>query len=214
VYYDLLSFAGDIQPQFDAASCGISGCHDRQSQIAGFVLLPAPAPGSDAMWTNLQFATGRVNLGVIPFVAEDTALYRRATDRHAGVAIADPDALRAWLEDASARFRDRPLDRFDSAVFAIQIQPGLDRASCTLAGCHDIAYGAPFGLHAVPAVGSVEMAANLEIVTGMIDLRASRPEDTVFYTRATDNHAGTVLVDEDALALAAWIRDAMDVDAE
>jgi len=209
VYYDPLTFASSIQPDLDQASCAVSGCHDPRTAIRGFILLPAPSFGSFEMWSNLQFVTIGVDIAVSPFVAEDNSFFRRATDGHAGSAVSDPEALRAWLEDAAARYPD-PQGRFDPDLFEGVIQPSLDSAGCGLSGCHDPQSQIRFHLYPNPAPGSYELETNLQTVIDLIDLGSPSVEDTVFYIRATDNHAGLTLTSPQAVALAAWIQAAMD----
>lgn len=209
VYYDPLTFAGTIQVDMDLANCAVSGCHDASSGYGGFVLIPAPSFGSFEMWSNLQFVTSRVDLAVTPFVAENSSFYRWATDNHAFSAVADPEALRDWLEDAAARY-PRTSGSFDADVFERLIQPSLDDSGCGVAGCHEPQGGLPFPLFPRPARGSVELATNLQAVIDLIDLGAPSVEDTVFYIRATDNHAGRTLTSPQAVALVDWIQAAMD----
>lgn len=207
VYYDALVYAESIQPLFDAASCGVSGCHDARTPVLGFVLQAFPARGSAEMWSNLQFVSNSVDLAANPFVAEDTLMYRRATDGHAGPPISDHEALLSWLEAAAARY-PRPTEIFDVVVFEGAIQPSLDAASCSVAGCHAPEAIRPT-LFANPAPGSAEMRANFDEVTRLIDLNALSYQDTAFYIRATDNHAGRTVDVAGEAALESWISSAL-----
>lgn len=103
IHYDLQAFASTIQPLMDAAGCANAGCHGAEARAGNFDL--TTAAGSVEIWSNLQAVTSRVDLTATPFAAEDSLFYRKATATHRGSnAIGDPEALRAWLADAAARF--------------------------------------------------------------------------------------------------------------
>lgn len=207
VFYDAWDFHQFVQPLFDAASCGTAGCHDPRTAILGFALHPYPERGSAEMWSNLNFVTHRVDLTDDSFVPENTVIFQRSTDNHAGTTISDPEALRSWFEDAAARAR--PQQVFDVAVFEQVIQPSLDAAGCNVAGCHSPGSLEP-SLFLNPAPGSLEMHENFTRVTRYIDLYAPSYADSVFYIRATDNHGGRVLDAGGAAALESWINAAME----
>ncbi len=95
---------------------------------------------------------------------------------------------------------------YDPLTFAGTIQADLDRSRCSVSGCHD-AMGrlGEFVLIPAPAFGSFEMWSNLQFVTSRVDLARSpfAAEGSVFYQRATDNHAGSEILDPEALR--AWL---------
>jgi hypothetical protein len=95
--FDADAFANDIQPMLDA-SCAYAACHAIETSATGFGLFPEPDPGSPEMNANLRAAAERVDLSLE--LAEDTLLYVRATDSHLNVVIAQPELLRAWIQDA------------------------------------------------------------------------------------------------------------------
>jgi hypothetical protein len=91
---------------------------------------------------------------------------------------------------------------YDPLTFAGTIQVDLDVASCSVTGCHDSFNRlAGFFLHPAPSFGSIEMWSNLQSVTSRVDLSVSSfvAEDSLFYLRATDNHAGSVVPNPAAL---------------
>lgn len=207
IYYDLATFADVIQPQLDQG-CTLSGCHGEQDQSTPFFLVRTPIVGSTEMWTNLVRVTDLVDLAVTPFVAEETELYRKITDNHAGTVFSNPAALRDWLNEAAASFPDRS-GVWDPDAFELEIQPSLDQAGCSRVGCHDYESGRQFLLFPAPERRSGKMAQNMRAVMAFIDLGEPRPEDTIIYFKATDGHGGTPMTSEQAAALAAWIQDAM-----
>lgn len=207
IYYDLATFANDIQPQLDQG-CTLSGCHSEQDRFTPFFLVRTPGVGSTAMWSNLLRVTDLVDLAVTPFVAEDTLLYRRSTDNHAGTVFSNATALRDWLNEAAASFPDRT-GVWDPDAFELDIQPTLDQAGCSRVGCHDYESGREFLLFPAPERRSGKMAQNMRAVMAFTDLGEPGPEDTDIYLRATDGHGGTPITSEQAAALAAWIQDAM-----
>lgn len=213
IYYDLATFATEIQPVLDVAGCTTVGCHDSDDSAIprGVPLFRGPAPGSNEMWFNLQTLTSFVQLDTFPapFSAEDTGLFVRAVDRHRGVAFDQPERLAAWLEDAAARF-DSPQARFDMDVFVSDIQPVLD-AGCSLAGCHDVdTVSAGFGLYRSPAPDSTELLENLRAVAERVDFSYERAEETWLFVRATDRHRGAALDSDEMILLQQWIQAALD----
>jgi hypothetical protein len=213
IYYDLYTFATEIQPVLDASGCMRGPCHGPDAPRQFLSLFAEPAPGSIEMWSNLQALTSRVQLETIPFSAVDTLLIQRMTNDHPGPPLLVPDLLLAWLDDAAIRFQGDGGndDRFDPDVFASDIQPMLDAAGCTRSACHSIDGPAGgFGLHEAPAVESLEMAANLHELASLVDFSLERAEDTHIYIRATDGHLVSVI--ESPEALQAWIQAALDAD--
>ena len=101
-------------------------------------------------------------------------------------------------------------DFFDLARFEAAIQPGLDAAACSAAGCHLPPDGQRgLSLPASPAPGSAEMQASYEAVKSRISLDAD-PRATLLYVKATQPHSGSTAVDQEtADALADWIADAV-----
>lgn len=208
IHYDLVVYAEVIQPLLDEG-CTIAGCHggDLSSGIR-LSLVRQPRLGSVDMWSNLLRVTDLVELADTPFVAEDTLLYQRATDNHAGRSIQNPGALRDWLNEAAASFPGRT-GVWDADEYELQIQPGLDQAGCAAAGCHDYESGREYLLFPAPELRSGKMATNMRAAIAFIDLGARSPEDTELYYWATNLHAGTSLTSEQATTLAAWIQAAM-----
>lgn len=95
--FDADVFANDIQPMFDQ-SCSRAGCHAIEASATGFALFPEPDPGSPEMNANLRLSAERVDLSFE--LAEYTLLYTRATDAHLNATVAEPELLRAWIQDA------------------------------------------------------------------------------------------------------------------
>lgn len=232
VAYDVSTFANQIQPLLDAASCGVAGCHAPDARAGAFALWHQPLPGSIEMWSNLQYVASLVELVHPEFQGEETTFYLRATDRHRGIVIADPGVLEAWLEDASARFQGRPPGGpgdggpgdggpgdgdpgtgypapFDAEVFKTQIQPILDGGNCSVFGCHARGSNVPFSIHPRPS-NSVEIAENMQAVVELIELDVASAQETTFYLRATDSHRAIALPEPFAQALADWIQRGLD----
>jgi hypothetical protein len=217
-FYDVVTFEQRIQPLLDDAGCATAGCHSRAGRVGTFVLWERPAPGSVEMWSNLQYVASMVDLAAPSFQGEVSAFYVYAINRHANSAIADPPALEAWLEEASARFQggdpgDGDPDRFDPFVFETQIQPILDAASCSNTGCHERSSGLAFSLYPRPEPGSGEMAANRQAVLEWVELDVRSADETTFYLRATDAHRGASLPDSTTQVLADWIQRGLDIAA-
>lgn len=108
---------------------------------------------------------------------------------------------------------------YDPLTFASTIQVDMDLANCTVSGCHDAnsGYGG-FVLIRAPSFGSFEMWSNLQFVTSRVNLAVSPfvAQDSPFFHRATDNHAGSVVSDPEALrdwldAAAARFSDQTDI---
>lgn len=209
-YFDLRDYEETVQPQFDMASCGLTGCHNPLTSPLNFPLYDFPPSGSDALWDNFQTATRAVDLNAVPFRAEDTLLYRYAGANHF-VTVSNPGLLLAWIEDAYARY-SRDWDFFDAQVFEDVIQPMLTGPGpgCAFAACHDAnnSGGVAFTLFPDPAPGSRESILNLRATTELVDVSAARAEDTALYRYATDLHFGIIV--SDPAALASWIEAALE----
>jgi hypothetical protein len=127
-----------------------------------------------------------------------------------GPGTAEYDVLYDYIADAWSRFRfDSPAVFFDFSVFQQEIQPMLDAAGCGATGCHHPNTAqAGFVLYEYPVLDSSEMWQNFDNVTRLVDFQ-DRPEDTLLYQRAMDEHGGVSLPDPDALR--AWLQAALDL---
>lgn len=107
-YFDADIFAQAIQPMLDDAQCAVSGCHANEPHSSfGLYLNANPALGSAAMDQNRRQVASYIDLTLgLPW---DTRFYQRATDRHAGVAVSDPDVLERWIALAIEAARPAPL---------------------------------------------------------------------------------------------------------
>jgi hypothetical protein len=126
-----------------------------------------------------------------------------------GPGTAEYDVLLGFILEAWSRLRlDDPAVYFDAYVFEQQIQPMLDAASCSVAGCHDPSSSvAGFALNAYPASGSPAMSQNLQSLARYVDFLVP-PESTRLYQRATDRHGGTSVSAPESLL--AWLQAAFD----
>jgi hypothetical protein len=97
---------------------------------------------------------------------------------------------------------------YDLNMLATEIQPAIDDAGCSIAGCHELGSGSPLELFSYPAPGSYEMWSNLQALTIHVQLGTTpfSAVNTLLYLRATDRHRFVQLFDP--APLQAWIEDA------
>jgi hypothetical protein len=97
---------------------------------------------------------------------------------------------------------------YDLNMLATEIQPAIDDAGCSIAGCHELGSGTPPELFPYPVPGSYQMWSNLQALTSYVQLGTIpfSAVDTQLYQRATDRHRFVQL--PDPAPLQAWIEDA------
>lgn len=124
-------FETQIQPALDAAGCIVDGCHSKVNPQRGFGLNPTPAVGSAEIEANFKAVASYVDLTLTQ--ADDTVLYRRSTDSHAGPELNQQgaDALQDWIQAAldagggPAPSVCAPNAKFNVGVFDDEIMPLL-----------------------------------------------------------------------------------------
>ncbi len=226
--YDFQVFRGDIAPLL-AADCAAGGCHGEAEPPSGgnggFVVFAGAETDECARVKTFKKFRDKVNLtspatSRMIFALEGGELtgnvrhpldYTASDDGQARL-----DAIVAFIEQASATCvagggcAPDVRDFFDLARFEAAIQPGLDAAACSAAGCHLPPDGQRgLSLPASPAPDSAEMQASYDAVKSRISLDAD-PRATLLYVKATQPHSGSTAVDQEtADALADWIADAV-----
>ena len=226
--YDFQAFKNDIAPVL-AADCAAGGCHGEAEPPAGgsggFVVFAGAGVDDCARVKTFKEFRDKVDLTTpaasrMIFALEGgelTGNVRHPLDYTASEdGQAKMDAIVAFIEQASATCvagggcAPDVRDFFDLARFQDAIQPGLDAAGCSAAGCHQPPDGQRgFALPASPARDSDEMRASYDAVKSRISLDAD-PRATLFYAKATQSHSGSTAIDQETTdALADWIADAV-----
>ena len=99
---------------------------------------------------------------------------------------------------------------FSYSVFETAIQPILDTAGttgCTNTSCHGSASGqGGLILARQPAAGSPGMQANFQAITALCNTAV--PDQSLFYTQATNNHGGISVSQAQASTILSWIQHA------
>jgi hypothetical protein len=222
--YDFQTFKQDIAPVL-AADCATGGCHGEAEPPAGsnggFVVFAGADVDSCARVKTFKEFRDKVDLTTpaasrMIFALEGGELtgnvrhpldYTASEDGQAAL-----DAIVAFIEQASATCvagggcAPDVRDYFDLARFQDEVQPGLDAAGCSAAGCHQPPDGQRgFALPASPERDSPEMQASYDAVTSRISLDAD-PRATLLFVKATQSHSGSTAIDQQtADALVAWI---------
>jgi hypothetical protein len=97
---------------------------------------------------------------------------------------------------------------FDSYhVFATVIEPILDTAGttgCTNTSCHGAAAGiGGLALTQQPSPGTAQMKANFAAITALCNFQV--PDQSIFYTQATNNHGGIAVSQAQGTQILDWI---------
>jgi hypothetical protein len=221
--YDLELFASEVLPAI-TGSCATAGCHAAPAGQGNFTLWATAAPGNCDYAKTFNSIANRVDLSK-PQNSSLLASINGANAAHPLKYVAgDPvlDTLTAYVSDASQRYLSDGgggdtappgASPFDYAVFQNQIQPILDTSGgvgCATSGCHGTGAGT-FTLAPTPQPNSPEMEANFLAVTGRANL-GDAPK-SVIYLQATTAHGGggsTVVSDQEAATLLAWIQAAVE----
>ncbi len=131
--FDLQVYQTDVQPAFDSNGCLRSGCHDDQSAVAGFGLVPTPALDSDDMRSNLEAVVRLVDVTNGRDGVANSRIYLRVSDNHASSVFGDiaKEKLLAWMQAAVPNEDQTPqlcsdVGKFNVEVFADEILPVLD----------------------------------------------------------------------------------------
>lgn len=181
--YTLESYQTEIDPLFTKSGC-VSGCHDPEAALGGFVLYEQPAPGSDEMQANFDAVVSRIEVQSGKEGADLSRIYTRSIDSHLGVRMSaeDAEALLSWIRSGLIGTEPPPVcsdaGRFNLGVFEDEIMPILDgrldledRGGSVATGCaRDTCHGQARGPGKLFLDRKAPAAENLERFACFVDL--------------------------------------------
>lgn len=97
--FDQNLYATQIQPILSNSGCINTGCHNiDQGSISGdFALHPRALAGSPEVTENIATIAMRIDTSLPASQANTTLFYTKCTDRHAGAAVSNTQAIADWI---------------------------------------------------------------------------------------------------------------------
>ncbi|WP_428261995.1 hypothetical protein [Haliangium sp.] len=211
------TFRNDVWPTLQA-SCGLSGCHLQPNGAGNYSVwgsADGACPDAESFNAFYEVADFRVN----PANSKAVTAIDGTLATHPPVANAADIAssLLAYIQDAydTANPGQGPGDLtgfFEQNTYETVIDPAIQQANCTAAGCHNVTDKAGnFGINVNPAAGSAEMDENFQIVTSYVALgNITDATQSKLYAFSTNAHRGIQLGVQEASALEQFIKAAID----